>query len=263
MARLTFLGSGTSTGIPMLGCPCPICTSKDPRDQRWRASVAIEEGETRIIIDATPEFRLQCLRAGINRMDALFITHDHADHINGLDDVRSFTFRMDAPLPVYADAPTAGEIRQRFRYIWNRNHVGGGLPRIAVQILTGPVTVGDLTVEPLEVLHGPKPIQAYRLGTLAYVTDVSAIPEATRPRLENLDVLILDAVRYTPHPTHFSIEEALAAIAELKPRQAWLTHLNHEIGHAQDEAKMPPGVHLAWDGLTVEFDAQAGRPETP
>jgi len=256
MARLTVLGSGTSSGTPLPGCRCATCTSSDPHDHRWRASVLLESGGTKVVIDATPEFRLQVLRAGVDHLDALLFTHEHTDHVAGLDDVRGFNFATRTAVPVYCDARTEAGLRRRFDYIFRGEYVGGGLPQLDLRRVDGPFPVGHLRFEPLTVFHGELPIVAYRCGKLAYVTDASRIPPETMDRLRDLDVLLLGAVRWTqPHPTHLTVEQALALIETLAPRRAWITHLSHDILHARDEPRLPDAVGFATDGLGIDFDA--------
>ncbi len=253
MARLVVLGSGTSTGVPMLGCGCAVCRSADPRDRRLRPSVLFEGGETRVVVDTTPEFRIQGLRAGLDHLNAVFLTHPHADHVAGLDDVRAFTMRTRRPVSVYADADTLEAVRTRFAYIFGPPYVGGNLPLLDLCELAGPVTVGPLTFQPLEVFHGPMPVTAFRVGGLAYVTDVNRIPDAARAELRGLDTLIMSGACVRPHPTHFTLDEALAEIEDLRPRRAYLTHLGHQVSHARTSRGLPPGVALAYDGLSIEF----------
>jgi phosphoribosyl 1,2-cyclic phosphate phosphodiesterase len=254
MPRFTFLGTGTSTGIPMLACPCETCTSDDPRDRRLRSSALVASEAGRIVIDTTPEFRLQCLAHEVDSLDAVFLTHDHADHIAGLDDVRAFTIRTKRPLPVYCHARTAALLRERFAYIFDPPNPEVTVPLVDLRVIDrDPVEVAGLRVEPLPVFHGPEEILAYRIGSLAYVTDVNRIPDETWLRLEGLEVLILDAVRHHPHPTHYSLPEALDVIQRLRPRQAWLTHVNHNILHARDSALLPEGVGFAVDGQAFDF----------
>ncbi len=248
------LGSGTSTGVPTLCCTCPVCTSSDPRDRRLRPSLWLSYGGHNVVIDTTPDFRAQALRAAIPSLDAVLYTHSHADHILGLDDIRPFNFGRPDPLPVYAGAATLADLRRVFQYVFDATYTASAIPRIAAHELQGPVELFGATFEPLEVLHGALPVLAFRFGPNAYVTDVSAIPEAARARLRGLDLLILDALRLRPHPTHFHLAAALDVVAELAPRRAYFTHIAHELGHAATEAGLPPGVHLAYDGLRLEIE---------
>jgi phosphoribosyl 1,2-cyclic phosphate phosphodiesterase len=254
-ASLTFLGSGTSTGVPMLACRCKTCTSTDPRDSRWRASIHLACEATSVVVDTTPEFRLQCLREGIDHLDAVFLTHEHTDHVVGLDDVRAFNFSSGRSLPLYCGAQTAQDVRKRFEYIWAGDYPGGGLPRIELKRWDDPVQVGGLRIEPLTVFHGELPIRGLRVGSLAYLTDVSHIPEETMQRLQGLQVLVLGAVRHQPHPTHFCIPEALEVIDALGPERAILTHLNHDVLHGRDQQALPENVVLAQDRMRVSFSA--------
>lgn len=253
MPRLVVLGSGTSTGVPMQGCDCPTCRSEDPRDTRWRASVLLEDGDARFVVDTPPEFRLQCLREGVDSLDAVFLTHSHADHISGLDDVRLFTLYGGGPVPVHADTHTCDVVRVRYSYIFRDAPPGVSRPRIDLRAVTEPVRVGGMEVVPVPVMHGTEPVLGYRTGDLAYVTDVSSVPEASKALLADLDVLILDAVRPDPHPTHFCLDEALATVEELAPRRAWFTHLSHRMNHAETSASLPEGVGLLHDGMRIDF----------
>ncbi|HWG36499.1 MAG TPA: MBL fold metallo-hydrolase [Terriglobales bacterium] len=254
-AVATFLGTGTSTGVPTLGCRCRVCTSSDPRDQRLRPSLWLRfSGGHNVVIDTTPDFRTQALRAGIPALDAVLYTHSHADHIMGLDDIRPFNFGRPDPLPVYANAGTLADLRRVFQYVFENNYPASAIPRIAVHALTGPVELFGVSIEPLEVMHGALPVLAYRFGANAYVTDVSEIPPAAIERLRGLDVLILDALRVRPHPTHSHLANSLRLVAELAPRRAYFTHIAHELPHAETEAALPAGVRLAYDGLQLEIE---------
>ncbi len=248
------LGSGTSTGVPTLRCACPVCTSADPRDRRLRPSLWLSYGGHQVVIDTTPDFRTQALRAGMPALDAVLYTHSHADHIMGLDDIRPFNFGRPDPLPVYASAATLTDLRRVFQYVFDAAYTASAIPRIAAHELRGPVDLFGVTFEPLEVLHGELPVLAYRFGPNAYVTDVSAIPDAARARLRGLDLLILDALRLRPHPTHLHLAAALDIVAELAPRRTYFTHIAHELGHAATEAALPAGVHLAFDGLRLDIE---------
>lgn len=256
MPTLTFLGTGTSVGVPMLGCSCESCTSTDPRDNRMRTSALIADGETRIVIDTGPEFRIQALRAGLSRLDAVFLTHDHADHISGLDDIRALTMRSGRPIPVYASESTCRSIRKRYDYIWLPKIEGTNLPLIELLKIEKPVTIGRLQIEPLPVFHGTDPILAFRIGTLGYVTDVSSLPEATIDRLRGLDTLVLEGLRNWSHPTHLTLKQAFTLIEKLAPRRTYLIHMCHSIKHERDSKTLPPAVSFAYDGLSIDFELQ-------
>jgi len=251
--RLTFLGTGTSTGVPTLACHCSVCTSRDPHDQRTRPSLLVQFDGRVLVIDTTPDFRTQALREKLDRLDAVLFTHSHADHILGLDDVRSFYFRQQIPIPIYADAYCMSEIHRTFKYIFDADYPYGGVARLDPRLIEGPFEVDGLKVLPVPVLHGNLPILGFRIDGVAYLTDVSEIPESSYPLLEGLEVLILDALRPKPHPAHFSLNEALEVIAWIKPKRAYLTHMTHEIDHESVSRQLPPNVELAYDGLRIEF----------
>lgn len=254
IGRLTFLGTGTSHGVPMIGCVCAVCRSTDPRDRRSRPSVYLELADkTSVLIDTTPDLRAQALAYGVTRVDAILFTHCHADHIMGLDEVRRFNQLQGAAIPCYGSGRTMGEIRRTFRYIFESTEEGGGIPRINLFTVGGPFSLGRQEIVPVPILHGRRTILGFRLGGLAYLTDCSAIPESSWPLLERLDVLILDALRHRPHPTHFTVAQALGAVERLKPGRTWLTHICHDLSHAATNATLPAGVELAYDGLAFEF----------
>jgi len=255
--KITFLGSGTSQGVPVIGCDCAVCGSADPRDKRRRASIAIESRGTTVIIDTTPEFRLQVIDAGIRHLDAVLFTHAHADHLHGLDDIRGFNHVQHHPIACFGDAYTLEVVRESFRYIFEGTNYGGGLPEITLEEVRGPFAVGALSFEPLEVFHGPARILGYRFGRAAYITDASRIPENTMARLGGLDVLVLNALRYDPHPTHFSIGESVGVAKRLSPGATYFTHICHHILHEKASGELPAGVHLAYDGLAVEAADEA------
>jgi len=252
--RLTFLGTGTSTGIPTLGCHCPVCRSPDPRDKRTRPSVLLEFNGRVVVIDTTPDFREQALRAGMERLDAVLFTHAHADHVLGLDDVRPFYFRQQVPIPIFADPRCMESLRRIFAYIFDGTYKYGGVAQLDPQVIEGPFALWEFRLLPLPVLHGDLPVLGFRFGNAAYVTDFSSIPETTLPLLAGLEVLILDALRHKPHPTHSNLEQSLALVDRLKPRQAFFTHMAHELGHEETNATLPPHVRLAYDGLKVELE---------
>lgn len=252
--RVTVLGSGTSNGVPVIGCHCAVCSSTDARDKRTRPSALIEVDGRTVLIDTAPELRLQLVRAGVDHLDAIVFTHEHADHIYGLDDVRVFSMRQRRPLPTYGSARTLAALRRAFAYIFDAAPMtGGGRPQLEPIEIDGPFRAAGVAFEPLTVWHGDTPVLAFLIGRLAYVTDVSRIEPATMDRLRGLDVLILDALRERPHPTHYSLAEALAVIEELRPNRAYLTHICHDMGHAATEPKLPRGVHLCFDGLALEL----------
>jgi phosphoribosyl 1,2-cyclic phosphate phosphodiesterase len=254
-ARVTFLGTGTSHGVPMIGCTCATCQSADPHDVRLRPSVyvAVEDGP-KILIDTATDLRQQALTHKLSRVDAILYTHSHADHIMGLDEVRRFNMIQRSAIPVYADAFTAGELRRTFHYIFNPPaQKGGGIPEIALQIVEGPFAVDGVAIVPVAVFHGERPILGFRLGHFAYLTDCNRIPDESWPLLAGLDVLVLDALRHRPHPTHFSVSEALQVAARLAPRQTYFTHICHDLPHAATNAALPPAVALAHDGLTIDI----------
>lgn len=252
--RLTFLGTGTSTGVPTIGCDCETCLSNDPRDKRLRVSVLIEYAGQRIVVDTSIDFRQQALRARIKRLDAVFITHCHVDHVFGLDDIRPFNFRHGA-MGVYANEIAWTDLRRIFQYIFKPVHFGGGLPQLIPHTVVhnSPFNFGPhIEVTPLEVMHGKLPVVAYRLNDFAYVTDLKTIPPDSLDGLRGLEVLVLDCVRFKPHSTHLCLEEALAYIAELRPKRAFLTHLNHDVLHERDSRLLPENVRFAYDELVVE-----------
>jgi phosphoribosyl 1,2-cyclic phosphate phosphodiesterase len=250
--KLTFLGSGTSQGIPVIGCNCAVCRSQDPKDKRRRASIAISAEGTTVVVDTTPEFRLQILDANITHLDAVLFTHAHADHLHGLDDVRGFNHIQNHAIACYGDAATLRIIRESFRYIFEGVNHGGGLPEITLNEVTGPFRVGPIAFEPVEVLHGPAQILGYRFGKAAYITDASFIPDASLAKLTGLDVLVLNALRYEPHPTHLSVGESVEIAKRLGARQTFFTHICHRLSHADASAALPAGIAFAYDGLVVE-----------
>ena len=246
------LGSGTSHGVPMIGCDCEVCTSADPRDKRTRPSIVVALEEGTILVDTAPELRLQAVANGVQRVDAVLFTHTHADHTHGIDDLRTYNMRQGGSIPVYGSPASMKDIRQRFIYIFEPTWLGGGLPVLDLHPVVGPFEVLGHTIVPIVVMHGQLPVYAYRFGRFAYVTDCNTIPAESMRQLQGIDTLILDALRHKPHPTHFTISQALAIITELQPRRAYLTHLTHEVIHERVNAELPCGVELAYDGLTFE-----------
>lgn len=255
--RLTFLGTGTSFGVPQIGCSCAVCRSTDPRDRRSRSGAVLDIAGTKILIDTPPELRLQLLAQGITKVDAVIYTHEHADHINGIDDLRIFSVRRPQPLPIYGPAETLERIRTSFSYIFDDSvlpYEGTSKPRLSLHP-TEPgqlVSVAGIDVLPLAFHHGHLRVFGYRFGSLAYITDVKEIPAASHEQLRGLDVLVLNALWWRPHPTHLSISEAVETARLLGAKRTYLTHLTHETGHADLAGKLPAGVLPAYDGLTVE-----------
>ncbi len=252
--KLTFLGTGTSTGVPSIACECETCLSENQKDKRLRVSILIEHAGKTILVDTSSDFRQQALRAKIKHLDAILITHCHVDHVFGLDDIRPLNFRYGA-IGVYANEIAWKDLKRIFQYIFHPVHFGGGLPQLIPHTVepNSPFCIGqDLTVTPLEVIHGRLPVIAYRFNDFAYCTDLKTIPQKSLDRLRDLDVLVLDCVRIKPHSTHLCLEEALAYIEDLKPKRAYLTHLNHDILHERESKLLPDNVKLAYDELIVE-----------
>ncbi|MEW6750159.1 MAG: MBL fold metallo-hydrolase [Candidatus Latescibacterota bacterium] len=249
--RVTFLGTGTSVGVPRIACHCAVCRSADPRNQRLRCSILMAEGDTRALVDTTPDLRTQVLRFGVKRIDAVLFTHAHADHLHGLDDVRCFCLDRDAPLPCYADRNTLARIRHVFDYAFDSEYPST-VPQLTLHPIQGPFPVGGLCVEPVPVYHGKLPILGFRVGGFAYVTDCSRIPPPSLERLRGLDTLVLNALRPRPHPTHFSVAQAVDVVQEVRPRRALFTHIAHDLEHQATNARLPPHVQLAFDGLVLE-----------
>lgn len=258
--ELLFLGTGTSAGVPMIGCRCDVCRSDDPRDRRSRCSVVISYAGRRVLVDTTPELRLQCVEHGVERVDALVFTHAHADHIMGLDDVRRFNTVKGGPLDVWADAGTHATLRQCFGYAFSEPDPAAKLyrPHLEPRVIDGPFDLFGRTWTPIPMIHGDVSVLGFRVGNLAYCTDVSDLPPASRALLRGVDVLVIDALQAKKHPTHFTIEEALAVVAEVRPRQAWFTHMSHQVRHETTSAMLPPGVRLAHDGLRIWSPAGQG-----
>ena len=249
--QITFLGTGTSTGIPQIGCTCPVCTSTDPKDNRLRTSVVVSVNGKNILIDCGPDFRQQVLRSGIGRIDAVLITHIHYDHTGGIDDLRPFGGKHT--LPIYLEAPVAEGIRTRLPYCFG-DHLYPGVPNIRLQeIGIEPFSIEDIEVTPIRVMHYKLPILGYRIGGLVYITVALTIPDEEYAKMKQVDVLVINALRKQPHLSHQTLDEALRVIERVQPREAYLVHMSHHMGlTAEVEKELPPHVHFAYDGLVVE-----------
>lgn len=256
--RVTLLGTGTSTGVPVIGCTCPVCTSDDPRDTRTRCACHVQVGRLSLIIDTGPDFRRQALREGIERVDGVLFTHHHFDHVVGLDDLRPFIFRNRQPIPCYARSNTAEVLRRMFRYIFCDGSYPG-VPLLTLNEIDGVFAIQSrhedtarVEVHPIEVFHGDLPMFGYRIGSFAYLTDTSRIPEHSYDQLRDLDVLVLDALRPDTHPTHFNFDQAVAAAQRIGARRTYFIHMTHNVLHAPTTAALPEGIDLGYDGLAFE-----------
>ncbi|HVT45741.1 MAG TPA: MBL fold metallo-hydrolase [Thermoanaerobaculia bacterium] len=251
--KITFLGTGTSTGVPVVGCACRVCTSADPKNRRLRQSVKIEVAGKFGLIDTTPDLRLQLLRDPIPRLDFILFTHSHSDHLMGLDDIRPFNFRQHEAVVAYASPTTAAAVRRAFSYIWDDSQLGGGKPQLDLREIDGKFSIGGTEVIPIPVRHGDWSIYGYRIGDFAYITDTNGIPDASLELLEGLEVLALDGLRPAPrHPTHFTIDEAVEAGRLIGAETTYLIHIAHEVDHGAVQQELPEGFQLAWDGLSLE-----------
>src|SRR3979490_3280748 len=259
--RVTVLGSGTSMGVPTLGCPCLVCASRDPHDKRLRPSLLLSRGGQNVVIDTTPDFRQQALRVSLDRLDAILLTHGHADHILGFDDIRPFNIRQRTALPVYGNEETFRIIRRVFAYVFDDKPTLSTVPSVTLNAIQGPFELLGTPFVPVPMLHGDMEVLGFRFGRAAYLTDFSKIPDSSMALLEGLDELVLDALRDIPHPMHQTVEQALALIQQLKPRRAWFTHIAHDLPHAETNARLIkmgyPHVQLAYDGLEFEVQVDA------
>lgn len=255
-SSLRFLGTGTSSGIPILGCQCPTCVSDDPRDTRFRTSALICTAQgTKILIDAGPDFRQQGLRHDIKRLDGILITHSHHDHIGGLDELRQLNFLMKRSIDLYGNAPALEEIQTRFDYIFKKTQKGGGKPQLDLHLLEAgqEFFIAGRKILPLAVMHGEIPILGFRIEGLSYITDANYLPSQSFKLIKNTPVLVINALRFRAHPTHFNLEQTLKLIREVQPGRAYLVHMTHDMKHAEVEKTLPSNVFLAYDNLEIEF----------
>ncbi|MFQ5965223.1 MAG: MBL fold metallo-hydrolase [Candidatus Scalinduaceae bacterium] len=250
--KVTFLGTGTSYGVPMIGCKCNVCTSDNPKNFRTRSSILIQEKEYCILIDASTELRIQCLKNRVNKVNAVLLTHSHADHVLGLDDLRHFNRNQKINIPVYGSKDTVNNIYHMFSYVFKETSSNGNKPKFTLKPIDGIFNLFGLEIIPIDVMHGQEKVTAYRFENFAYVTDVSLIPSDSMDKLKGLDLLILDALRNVPHEKHFSIEQAIDIVNKLKPEQAFFTHIAHDLEHENTNNMLPVGIKLAYDGLIVK-----------
>src|SRR5690242_4904937 len=253
-ATLTVLGSGTSMGVPTIGCDCAVCHSADPHDKRTRPSIMLEYGGHLVLIDTTPDFREQAIRENITSVDAVVYTHTHADHILGIDDLRPLSFHRSSKIPLYARPEAAEFLRNMFRYIFEADYKFGGIAQLELINVDGPFELFGATFRPIPVIHGETEINGYRVGSAAYLTDFSDIPEKSLEQLQGLDIQFLDALRHKPHPTHSTVENSLRIVERLKPKRAFFTHICHDLPHEATNATLPSHVRLSYDGMKLEFE---------
>ncbi|MCB1159320.1 MAG: MBL fold metallo-hydrolase, partial [Leptospiraceae bacterium] len=249
------LGTGTSHGVPLIACTCKTCSSDNPKNTRYRTSVFLEVENTHILIDTPPEFRLRALEYGIEKIDTVLFTHAHSDHCSGLDDIRRFNEIQKASIPIYGNSESLIDLRKRFQYIFEQTQEGGGKPKITLSLIQNEQEfyLGSLAILPLTVLHGTIPVTAFRIQNFAYMTDVSEIPDSVFPLLKGLEILVLDALRTEPHPTHFNLSQAIEAAMKIGAKKTYFTHISHRLEHEETEKNLPDGMFMAYDGLELEI----------
>jgi phosphoribosyl 1,2-cyclic phosphate phosphodiesterase len=256
--KITFLGTGTSVGVPVIGCDCPVCTSSDPRNRRLRTSLYVQADGTHLVVDTPPDFREQALRARLPRVDAVLFTHTHADHIFGLDDIRRFNTIQNGVIPAYASAESLADLTRIFDYVLEHDHPHGTYrPEIQFNEIAGPSQIGAARVTPLNVVHGRETTLGFRIEaggrTLGYVPDCHEMPAATADALRGVDVMILDALRYRPHSTHLTVDESVAILHRIAAPRSYLIHMCHDVDHADAQRRLPAGMFVSYDGLTLEW----------
>ncbi len=250
--KVTFLGTGTSFGVPMVGCECRVCTSDNPKNSRTRSSIIISDGEYNILIDAATELRIQCLKNNVKSLDAVLLTHSHADHVLGFDDLRHFNRTRKTDIPVYGSVETVNNVYRMFSYAFREVSSNGSKPKVTLIPIDGKFNLSGMEIIPVDVMHGQERVTAYRFNRFAYVTDVSQIPQDSVEKLKGLDLLIIAALRNIPHEKHFSIEQAISMVSKLKPKQTFFTHIAHDIEHEETNNILPSGIELAYDRLSVD-----------
>lgn len=253
--KVTMLGTGTSTGVPTIGCKCGTCLSDDLRDKRLRTSIMLESGSTRVVVDSTPDFRAQLLKYNVDSLDAIVYTHHHFDHIGGFDDIRALNFSTRKAVDIYLQENTLSNLKRVFPYAFGKTEqIGGGVPFINEHLIRDEeFRIGDLTFLPIPMMHGILSVLGFRIGNFAYCTDTNFIPDSSFELLDGVEFLIIDALRYHSHPTHFTVDEALKAIERINPKKAWLTHIAHQIKHSEGEEYLPEGVGIAFDGMVIDI----------
>jgi len=267
--RVTVLGSGTSHGVPSIGCDCDVCRSADPKDRRTRPSILVEitgdggaprsasalaASVTSILVDTSTDLRAQALANNVRRVDAILFTHSHADHVFGLDDVRRYNQMQQSSIPCFADEETVGNLRRMFAYVFDAStQKGGGIPQLSLFRIAGPFSLGGVEIVPVPLFHGRLPVLGFRIGAFAYLTDCNRIPDHAWPLLDGVRTVIIDALRRRPHSTHFSVDEAIAAVSRMRADRGYFTHVCHDLGHAVTNAQLPAGMELAYDGLVLEI----------
>ncbi len=258
--RITVLGSGTSSGVPAIGCDCEVCTSANPKNKRRRSGLYIQQGGTSVLVDTSPDLRDAALTFQIRELDAVLYTHEHADHIYGCDDLRSFGYMNGGQnIPAYAHPRAVKKLRSVFDYFDNPMQKGGGVPKVDFKELTEPVQIGAIMAEPIPIYHGKLEVYGFRIGPFAYLNDTNRVPESSMERLQGLDVLLIDALRHRPHSTHFTVAEALEVVQALAPKKAYLVHIAHDLDHAETNATLPSGVEMSYDGLVIEISKNGIR----
>ena len=252
--KLTFLGTGTSQGVPIIGCSCSVCTSDDSRNKRLRSSLLVEHNGIVIVIDAGPDFRQQMLRSNVKKIDAILLTHEHRDHVAGLDDVRPFNYLQQKPMDIWGEPRVLDAVENEFSYVFAK-YKYPGIPKMNLCPLNGlPITIGNLEITPIRVYHANLPIYGYKMGGLTYITDASRIPESEIKKITNTEILVINALRRKSHPSHFSLPQALEIIEIVKPKQAFLTHISHKLDYAEVQKELPDNVMLAYDRLEIEVE---------
>ncbi|HTI09121.1 MAG TPA: MBL fold metallo-hydrolase [Puia sp.] len=251
--KITFLGTGTSTGVPMIACPCEVCASSDKRDKRLRSSILVQSASTRIVVDTTPDFRYQMLRADVKELDAVLFTHPHKDHIAGLDDVRAYNFFQRRPMDLYANEMTQESIVREFPYAF-ADVKYPGIPDLRLnRIDKDPFVIGDITIQPIQVWHLKMPVLGFRFGKFTYITDANRIEEEEKEKIRGSEQIVLNALRHEKHVSHYTLQEAIAEVKDLGMPRAWFTHISHQLGrHADTNPTLPPGMELAYDGLVIQ-----------